>query len=191
MQAFNRHEEAVAIALEGAEQARRHGLDLACGAFLRINAGVSLYELGRWDEMEEQLREADAIEAAGVDELRSAHAWATLFAGRGQFDAAEAQIQRGRSLLRGSTNAEVLLEFAMVEARVRAWSGDRAAAFLLAEHAFEERVFAARARMPAPRCSPSRLRSRKTTPRSRPWSRRSTVGLPSPGGAEANRATCG
>ena len=30
----------------------------------------------------------------------------------------------------------------MVEARVRAWSGDRAAAFLLAEHAFEERVFA-------------------------------------------------
>ena len=142
VQAFNRHEEAVAIALEGAEQARRHGLDLACGAFLRINAGVSLYELGRWDEMEEQLREADAIEAAGVDELRSAHAWATLFAGRGQFDAAEAQIQRGRSLLRGSTNAEVLLEFAMVEARVRAWSGDRAAAFLLAEHAFEERVFA-------------------------------------------------
>ena len=140
----------------GIQPARRGGGDRArrcrtgsaprprprCGAFLRINAGVSLYELGRWDEMEEQLREADAIEAAGVDELRSAHAWATLFAGRGQFDAAEAQIQRGRSLLRGSTNAEVLLEFAMVEARVRAWSGDRAAAFLLAEHAFEERVFA-------------------------------------------------
>ena len=170
--------------LEGAEQARRHGLDLACGAFLRINAGVSLYELGRWDEMEEQLREADAIEAAGVDELRSARVGDPV-RGRGQFDAAEAQIQRGRSLLRGSTNAEVLLEFAMVEARVRAWSGDRAAAFLLAEHAFEERVFASSCSDAGPRCSPWRLRSRKTTPRSRPSSRRSTVGLPSPGGAEA------
>ena len=31
----------------------------------------------------------------------AAHAWATLFAGRGQFDAAAAQIERGRSLLRG------------------------------------------------------------------------------------------
>ena len=79
----------------------------ACGAFLRINAGVSLYELGRWDEMEEQLREADAIEAAGVDELRGPPRVGDPVRGRGQFDAAEAQIQRGRSLLRGSTNAEV------------------------------------------------------------------------------------
>ena len=124
VQAFNRYEEALVVALEGAEIARRHGLDLASGAFLRINAATSLYELGRWDEMEEQLREADAIEGAGIDVLRGAHAWATLYAGRGQFDAAAAQIERGRSLLRGSTNAEVLLEFAMVEARVRAWSGD-------------------------------------------------------------------
>ena len=129
MQAFNRHEEAVAIALEGAEQARRHGLDRACGAFLRINAGVSLYELGRWDEMEEQLREADAIEAAGVDEL-------ALRARVGDPVRGSRTVRRGRGArsngavrcCRGSTNAEVLLEFAMVEARVRAWSGDRAAA---------------------------------------------------------------
>ena len=132
VQAFNRYEEALVVALEGAEIARRHGLDLASGAFLRINAATSLYELGRWDEMEEQLREADAIEGAGIDVLRGAHAWATLYAGRGQFDAAAAQIERGRSLLRGSTNAEVLLEFAMVEARVRAWSGDGAGAIEIA-----------------------------------------------------------
>src|SRR4029079_7144472 len=46
VQAFNRYEEALVVALEGAELPRRHGLDLASGAFLRINAATSLYELG-------------------------------------------------------------------------------------------------------------------------------------------------
>jgi ATP/maltotriose-dependent transcriptional regulator MalT len=141
LKAANEYEEALATALEGAEQARRRGLDRASGAFLRVNAASSLYELGRWDEAEEQLREADSWDTSAIDRLRGAHAWATLLVGQGRFDEAQRMVEQGRALLRGTT-PDVLLEFAMVEARIRAWNNDPAGAFELAQLAFEKQAWA-------------------------------------------------
>jgi DNA-binding CsgD family transcriptional regulator/tetratricopeptide (TPR) repeat protein len=53
-------EEAVAVARRGAEDARGFGLDRRFGAMFRGQAGLALFELGRWDE-------ADATMAQGLD----------------------------------------------------------------------------------------------------------------------------
>jgi DNA-binding CsgD family transcriptional regulator/tetratricopeptide (TPR) repeat protein len=133
LQMSGRHEEAVEISLAGAEQARRHGLQRACAPFLRLNAAESLYELGRWDEAEEQLREAEVMDPEGppVDRLRTGQMWALLFASRGRYEDARAQLDVVRSL-RGSTSDVFALELDSIEASVRAWSGDRDGAIELA-----------------------------------------------------------
>lgn len=45
-----RHEEAVAVAMEGIDAARDAGMEAVYGNFLRGNAADSLFLLGRWDE---------------------------------------------------------------------------------------------------------------------------------------------
>ena len=61
LEAAGRYREGLAIAHEGERFALAHGLSRNLGCFLAANAGVFLYELGRWDEVDrlvaEQLRE--------------------------------------------------------------------------------------------------------------------------------------
>ena len=130
--------------------------------------------------------------APGSTSSARAHAWATLYAGRGQFDAARgpdptrpfaaprfdqcrgpARVRDGRSPRAGVVGRSRRARSSIARAGVRGTG--------LGELVLGRRPRAARG---------ARLRSRKTTPRSRPWSPRSTVGSPSPGGAAANRATC-
>ena len=103
---------------------RRHGLDRACGGFLRFNAADSLYELGRWAEMEEQIREADAIDVEGMDRMRSRLSYATVYAARGRYDDAREHLALARALRAPNDDTSWLLEYAMVDARIHAWSGD-------------------------------------------------------------------
>ncbi len=131
LQASGRWEAALDLSLEGAEIARRHGLDRACGGFLRFNAADSLYELGRWDEMEEQIREADAIDVEGVDRMRSRLSYAIVYAGVGRYDDAREHLALARGLRTPNDNSW-LLEYAVVDARIHAWSGDEAGALEIA-----------------------------------------------------------
>ena len=94
LQNLSRHEEALALALAGAEQARVHGLDRAFGAFLRMNANESLWALGRWAEYEEQLNEIEALEPIGIDAWRLVMQRAEIAIGRGAFEAARAELCR-------------------------------------------------------------------------------------------------
>jgi DNA-binding CsgD family transcriptional regulator/tetratricopeptide (TPR) repeat protein len=56
----DRLEEAIAVATRGAEDARRFGLDRRFGAMFRGQAGMALFELGRWGE-------AEAMMSQGLD----------------------------------------------------------------------------------------------------------------------------
>jgi DNA-binding CsgD family transcriptional regulator len=133
LQAAGRHEEAIDVCLEGAEQVRRHGLERACAPFLRFNAAEALYELGRWDEAEEQIREAQVFESEGppIDHMRAHATWALVLAGRGRYDEASEHVERARAL-RVPTDDAYALEIAEIDARIRAGTGDATGAIALA-----------------------------------------------------------
>jgi DNA-binding CsgD family transcriptional regulator/tetratricopeptide (TPR) repeat protein len=137
LQSVGQWEAALALSLEGAEIARRHGLDRACAGFLRFNAADSLYELGRWDEMEEQIREADAIDVEGVDRMRSRLSYATVYAGLGRYDDAREHLALARALRAPNDDRSWLLEYAVIDARIHAWSGDAQGALDIAGREIE------------------------------------------------------
>jgi DNA-binding CsgD family transcriptional regulator/tetratricopeptide (TPR) repeat protein len=130
LQRLSREEEAVAISLGGAENARAHGLDRAFGIFLRLNASESLRRLGRWDEAEEQVREVETLAPIGIDAWRVAEERCFLAIGRGDFDAAHAEGAR-LELLLGSAPPVTEKSGLIVEnvnVAIAAWSGDEAGA---------------------------------------------------------------
>jgi DNA-binding CsgD family transcriptional regulator len=95
-----RLEEAVVVALDGLQEARRLGMARLYGPYLACNATEALAALGRWDQAERVSREG--LEGAPPD-AASVHvlplARATLELGLGEFDAAEARLQTVRRLL--------------------------------------------------------------------------------------------
>jgi DNA-binding CsgD family transcriptional regulator/tetratricopeptide (TPR) repeat protein len=82
-------EEAIAVANRGADDARRFGLDRRFGAMFRGQAGLALFELGRWAE-------AEAIMSEGLD-TGHGRVWglsvrARLLAAMGRTDEATASL---------------------------------------------------------------------------------------------------
>jgi len=94
-----RLEEAVMVALDGIQQARRLGLAHSFGPLLACNATEALVALGRWDQAERVSHEA--LEAAPSDpvSVHLALARAALELGRGDLDTAEARLRTVRRLL--------------------------------------------------------------------------------------------
>jgi len=101
-----------------------------------LNAAESLYELGRWDEAEEQLREAQFIDAPGppIDYMRFREMWALLLAARGRYEEARAQLAHARAIHDSTTD----VFFASIDASIRAWSGDGEGGVALARQACRE-----------------------------------------------------
>lgn len=62
----SRREQALAVVKEGITEANRGGLGLTYGAFLRGNAADILFQLGRWEESEQECRAAMEFPPAGV-----------------------------------------------------------------------------------------------------------------------------
>jgi DNA-binding CsgD family transcriptional regulator len=99
LNAAGRPEEAVTVALDGLQQARRLGLVRVNGPVLAANATEALFALGRWDQAEQVSRE-------GLDTSPSGAAYnalpvdrAALELGLGDLDAAQARLQAVRRLL--------------------------------------------------------------------------------------------
>jgi DNA-binding CsgD family transcriptional regulator len=126
--ALGRHEEALAIALEGADEARVHGLERSFGAFVRLNACGIFWSLGRWTELEENLREIESVVPVGIDMWRTSETWALLLAGRGDFDAARIEFDRMGSTIGTDADPPLLLNRASVEVALLLWSGELEAA---------------------------------------------------------------
>ena len=99
MQQMGHEDEGLAISLEGAELARRHGIDRAFGSFLRLNAAELMWNLGRWDEMAEQLREVEAVDPIGNDVWRLCGLRGLLAAGRGRYDEARLEAEAIRAAM--------------------------------------------------------------------------------------------
>jgi hypothetical protein len=72
-----RREKAIAVGLEGAEDARRAGLDLAPGIFCALNATVAAFELGRWELIDRVTDEVLAREPTGMSLLSGRCRFAT------------------------------------------------------------------------------------------------------------------
>jgi DNA-binding NarL/FixJ family response regulator len=124
LNALARHEEALAIALHGAEEARAHGLDRSFGSFLRLNACESLYMMGRWPEVEEQLREVEVIGPVGIDYWRIAELRALLAVGHGDLDAARRYADEMASHLSSETSVKDHVSLEYIRAVVSTGSGD-------------------------------------------------------------------
>jgi DNA-binding CsgD family transcriptional regulator len=141
LQTMARDEDALAISLEGAEVARAHGLDRACGLFLRLNAIESLLRLGRWADADFQLGEARAGNPEGIDEWRLVELESRLATGRGQLDLAR-DLAAKLEELRGPAEDEVGDDLAVdyVQILIAAWSGDEHGALVRAQEALRKPV---------------------------------------------------
>jgi DNA-binding CsgD family transcriptional regulator len=97
--AAGRLEEAVVIALDGVQEARRLGLVRFYGSFLACNATEALVALGRWDQADQVSRQG--LESAWLDAASVVLplARAQLELGRGDLDAAEVRLRTVRRLL--------------------------------------------------------------------------------------------
>ena len=91
--------EAVAVALEGLQQARRLGLVHFNGSILACNATEALLALGRWDQAEQVSREGLETSPSGPAHNALPVDRAALELGRGDLDAAQARLQAVRRLL--------------------------------------------------------------------------------------------
>ena len=90
----NRFEEALAVAQAGMSEMEVHGLSQCDSVFLRTHLADALFELGRWDEVEEQLREVAHMDAVGIDAMHRDDGWFRLLLHRGDVPGAEAVFTR-------------------------------------------------------------------------------------------------
>jgi ATP/maltotriose-dependent transcriptional regulator MalT len=117
-------EGSVAIALEGVDWAKRHGLWQLQGAFMEANAAQALVELGRWDEASALLHQRTRPIVEGVASLNHALVSAPLLLRRGDVDGARAAITRAYEQLEGLEDAQftgpvsaTVIELALAEGR--------------------------------------------------------------------------
>jgi DNA-binding CsgD family transcriptional regulator len=121
---LGRHEEALQIAVNGAEQASAHGLARSFGAYVRLNACSALWTLGRWQELEENLQEIEGVVAVGVDMWSESEARTRLLAARGDFEGARKELDGMRETLGADADPPMLLNVERLEVALLLWSGD-------------------------------------------------------------------
>ena len=117
-------EGSLAVALEGVEWAKGHGLWQLQGAFLEGNAAQTLVELGRWDEARALLDQRSRPIIEGVASLNHALVSAPLLLRSGEVEAARATLARVDEQLEGLGDAQFTgplsasrIELALVDGR--------------------------------------------------------------------------
>jgi DNA-binding CsgD family transcriptional regulator len=90
--------EAVEVALAGAHESRRVGLDMREG-FCEMNAAEAAFELGRWDLVDRLSRDVLARGTSGVTLAFAHHMAGALACARGDLDAAEAHLAAMRDTI--------------------------------------------------------------------------------------------
>jgi tetratricopeptide (TPR) repeat protein len=130
-----RLEEAVAVGLEGAEDCRRAGLDLAQGSFCALNAAEAAFELGSWDLVERVADDVLAREPTGMSLLFAHDILGLLDTARGRLDAAAAHLAAARELAGTELGAQPDAMLCHAEAELALWQGDPDAAWSKANEA--------------------------------------------------------
>jgi DNA-binding CsgD family transcriptional regulator len=92
-------ERAAAMAVEGAEESRSHGLERSFGAWLAADAAAALLKLGRWDQADRLLHDAGMVASPdGLAALNLHQTVAILEVGRGELDLAAQHLDSGRGI---------------------------------------------------------------------------------------------
>jgi DNA-binding CsgD family transcriptional regulator len=120
---LNRLDEALELALEGVELARRVGLANDYGVSLQAIAANALYGLGRWDEALAILgdaAQARPIEMAAIDLHQGL---ARLHVSRGEFDGAETQLDAVRRMMVNTVDPQYNVPLCAREAELALWQG--------------------------------------------------------------------
>ena len=117
-------EEAVAVALEGVQWAKKRGLWRLQGSFLEANAAAALVELGRWDEARTLLDQRDRPIVEGVSLLNHAVVAGSLAVRTGRLADARALLDSARNAVANLRDAQFtgpiyggLIELAIAEER--------------------------------------------------------------------------
>jgi DNA-binding CsgD family transcriptional regulator len=126
--AIARNNEALDIFDRGIEEAYAHGLRRAFGTFLQLNASEALWALGRWNEVDERLREVEAVGPIGLDAVRYNEQRALLAGARGEFDDARAYAARMNELLAPEVDSADYVATRRLDAWIRTRERDAAAA---------------------------------------------------------------
>jgi ATP/maltotriose-dependent transcriptional regulator MalT len=100
-------EEAVAVGLEGAEEADHAGVGSSQGAFCALNAAEAAFELGRWDVVEQVTADVCARPAGNVIQSFAHHLQGLLSNARGDLAAAEEHARIHREQLSTSAGPEL------------------------------------------------------------------------------------
>ena len=115
-------EEAVAVALEGVQWAKKRGLWRLQGSFLEANAAAALVELGRWDEARTLLDQRDRPIVEGVSLLNHAVVAGSLAVRTGRLADARALLDSARNAVANLRDAQFtgpiyggLIELAIAE----------------------------------------------------------------------------
>jgi DNA-binding CsgD family transcriptional regulator/tetratricopeptide (TPR) repeat protein len=121
-----RHDESLAVAIEGVAVAQEHGVGRDGAMCLRPAVCADLWWLGRWDEIPPQLLAMDAVTPTGTNAWCVARQWAEICAGHGDFEAAHIHLERYRKLLPSDIEAPWQIELANLEVEIALWEGDLA-----------------------------------------------------------------
>jgi DNA-binding CsgD family transcriptional regulator len=123
--AAGRLEEAVMVALDGLQEARRLGLARSFGPLLACNATEALFALGRWDQAERVSREGLEVAASDAILVPLLLFRAALELGRGDLDGAETRLQAVRRLVPSPTpTAQTAGPLFAGMAELALWRGD-------------------------------------------------------------------
>jgi DNA-binding CsgD family transcriptional regulator len=111
-------EDAVAVGLEGADDADRAGVGAAHGAFSALNAAEAALELGRWDVVERVIADVRAHPGGNVTESFVHHLQGMLSNARGDVAAAREDLDRAGELLDAAAGPELLRYVSELEAEI-------------------------------------------------------------------------
>ncbi|MGI8777186.1 MAG: helix-turn-helix transcriptional regulator [Acidimicrobiales bacterium] len=121
---LNRLHTAAAVAEEGVDRVRRLGLERSYGVSLQAIAVNTLFRLGRWDEADHFLADAMACRPGGAAAIDLHLARAKLAVGRGQIEAASADLAMVEELGTHATDARYQAPLLTLRAGLALWEGD-------------------------------------------------------------------
>ncbi|MDQ6798793.1 MAG: AAA family ATPase [Actinomycetota bacterium] len=121
---LNRLQTAAAVAEQGVDRVRRLGLERSYGVSLQAIAVNTLFRLGRWDDADRFLVEAMACRPGGAAAIDLHLARAKLAVGRGQVEAARADLAVVEELGAHALDTRCQAPLLTLRAGLALWEGD-------------------------------------------------------------------
>lgn len=130
-----RLDEAIELALEGVQAARRVGAERVLGAHLKSDVAHRLFKLGRFDEAQAQIQDALRAAPSGTASVSLHHNAALIAARRGDAESTESAVRLAQAHAPDAGGAMWGARGAAALAEIALWRDDAARAVVIAEDA--------------------------------------------------------